>query len=156
MGQMIDVSTSKRAKISYNLTENLPPFNADAVQMNQVVMNLVMNAAEAIDSDDGIINIATGLRHCSREFLGNTWINDSLPEGEYLFLEVVDNGCGIEPEILPRIFEPFFTTKFTGRGLGMAALLGIIRSHNGAISVKSVPGKGSTFTVFLHPAPEEA
>lgn len=116
-------------------------------------MNLAINASEAIGDADGVISIATGSRYCDREYLSESWLNDELPEGNYVFLEVSDTGCGMDRGTIARIFEPFFTTKFTGRGLGMSALLGIVRGHKGVIKVYSELGKGSCFRV-LFPAAE--
>jgi signal transduction histidine kinase len=91
---------------------------------------------------------------CSASFLAGCWFNDGASEGEYFFLEVSDNGCGMDGEILARLFDPFFSTKFIGRGLGMAAVLGIIRLHKGAIQILSKPGVGSTFQILLPALPQ--
>jgi len=112
-------------------------------------MNLVINASEAIGDRPGEIHVHTGLMHADRQFLDRTGVADPLPPGDYVFLEVRDTGCGIQPENVKRIFEPFFTTKFTGRGLGLAAVLGIVRSHHGTLSVTSEQGKGTTFRMLL-------
>ena len=121
----------------------------DVEQLRQVVMNLVINAVEAIGDHGGAIGIATGRMTCSASCLAGCWFNDGAGEGEYFFLEVSDNGCGMDREILARLFDPFFSTKFIGRGLGLAAVLGIIRLHKGAIHILSKPGVGSTFKILL-------
>jgi signal transduction histidine kinase len=126
----------------------------DVDQLQQVVMNLVINAVEAIGDHEGAIGIATGRMTCSASFLAGCWFNDGASEGEYFFLEVSDNGCGMDGEILARLFDPFFSTKFIGRGLGMAAVLGIIRLHKGAIQILSKPGVGSTFQILLPALPQ--
>lgn len=112
-------------------------------------MNLVMNGSEAIGEKSGVITVSTGARLCDAAYLRETFLNESLPEGLYVSLEVSDTGCGMDRETQARIFEPFFTTKFTGRGLGMSAVLGIVRGHNGALRVYSEPGKGTTFRLLF-------
>ena len=149
MTHMLEVSISKKAVLRYNFSPDLPPVDADATQIRQVIMNLVINASEAIGDTSGVIAISTGAMECDAAYLSDTWINDHLPEGLYVYLEISDTGCGIEREVIPKIFDPFFTTKFTGRGLGMAAVLGIVRGHKGAIKVYSEKGKGTTFKLLL-------
>jgi signal transduction histidine kinase/CheY-like chemotaxis protein/HAMP domain-containing protein len=155
MAHMLEVSVSKKVAIDLRLGRSLPTMDADATQIRQVVMNLVINASEAIGEESGLITIVTGSRECDREYLRTIWKIDDLEAGSYVFLEVSDNGCGMDRETLTRIFDPFFTTKFTGRGLGMAAVLGIVRGHRGGISVQSEPGAGSTFRI-LFPASHKA
>ncbi len=149
MRHMLDVSISKKVEMHLELAEDLPLVEVDATQIRQVVMNLVINASEAIGDNSGVISIRTGARRCDAATLSQLWLNDRLQEGMYVYLEVSDNGCGMAPETVARIFDPFFTTKFTGRGLGMAAVLGIVRGHNGTIQVRSTQGEGSSFTVFI-------
>ncbi|GFO68177.1 hypothetical protein GMLC_17560 [Geomonas limicola] len=149
MTAMLEVSLSKKVTLRFELDEGIPCLVADATQLRQIVMNLAINASEAIEEHNGVITIATGCLECDRSLLAGTWLNDDLPPGLYDFLEVHDTGCGMDPETLARIFEPFFTTKFTGRGLGMAAILGIVRGHRGAIAVKSEPGRGTLFRIYL-------
>jgi len=149
MGHMLEASISKKALLRYNFSRPLPAVNVDATQIRQIVMNLVINASEAIGERSGVITITTGCQECTESYLRDTWLADPIPEGLYVFLEVTDTGCGMEREILEKIFDPFFTTKFTGRGLGMAAVLGIIRGHKGAIKISSEPDKGSSFKMLL-------
>ncbi|MDX2481394.1 MAG: PAS domain S-box protein [Desulfuromusa sp.] len=149
MEHMLAVSSSKKATLRYDLALNLPSVKADATQLQQIIMNLVINASDAIGENSGVIAISTGSMDCDRTYLQETWLDDNLPEGRYVFIEVADTGCGIEPATVPRIFEPFFSTKFTGRGLGMAAVLGIVRGHSGAIKIYTEVGKGSTFKILL-------
>jgi|GEM_PF-731536 len=149
MGHMLEVSISKKVVLDYHLAPDLPAVSVDATQLRQVILNLVINASEAIGSAKGDVTIRTGLRLCDRIYLADSCIDDRLPEGPYVTLEISDTGCGIAPEIIPKIFDPFFTTKFTGRGLGMAAVLGIVRGHKGAIKMQSVQGRGTTFTLLL-------
>ncbi len=149
MAHMLEVSISKKAILRFNLAADLPMVEADATQLRQVLMNLVINASEAIGDKSGVIAISTGAMPCDRQYLAQTWINEQLDEGLYVYVEVADTGCGMDRETLNRIFDPFFTTKFTGRGLGMAAVMGIVRGHRGAIKAYSEPGKGTTFKLFL-------
>jgi signal transduction histidine kinase len=149
MGQLLESATSKKAEISYDLPEELPPVEADAAQLSQVVMNLITNASEAIGDEPGRISIRTGTLEADRAHLSQTLQEGELPEGTYVYFEVSDTGCGMEAETRARIFDPFFTTRFTGRGLGLAAVLGIVRSHRGAIELDSVSGLGTRFRVLL-------
>jgi signal transduction histidine kinase len=149
IGNLLEVSVSKKVALSYDLARNLPPVVADVTQLHQVVLNLITNASDSMGEDGGVVTLKTGTRFCDRAYLGGTYLDDHLPEGEYLFLEVSDTGCGMDRETMLRIFDPFFTTKFTGRGLGLASALGIVRGHSGAIKVESAPGAGTTFTVLL-------
>ena len=128
---------------------------ADASQMQQVLMNLLLNADEAIGPAAGTIRIATQTGRLNRARLARTHLGPELPDGDYAMLEVADTGGGIAPEIAGRIFDPFFTTKFTGRGLGLSAVLGVVRAHGGTIEVESRPGAGATFRVFLPAVPAE-
>ncbi|WP_239026996.1 PAS domain-containing protein [Geomonas oryzisoli] len=162
MAPMLEVSASKKALLRYDFASELPAISGDATQLRQVILNLVINASEAMGEGTGLISISTRRIDCDRAYLSESWIDDRLPEGCYVVLEVSDTGCGIDREVIPKIFDPFFTTKFTGRGLGMAAVLGIVRSHKGAIKVYSEKGKGSSFRLLLpcvaggvdHPEPQ--
>lgn len=147
--QLLQVSAAKGCILKYDLAPNLPAVAADITQLRQIIMNLVINAAEAIGTKSGIITLRTGLTRADRRYLSATYLAPDLPEGDYVYLEVSDTGCGMDAETKARIFDPFFTTKFTGRGLGLAAVLGIVRGHRGALKVYSEPGRGSTFKLLL-------
>jgi two-component system, cell cycle sensor histidine kinase and response regulator CckA len=150
MGQLLSVSTSKKATLTHDFAADLPTVMADATQIRQVVMNLITNASEAIGDREGTITLRTGALSCNRDYFADA-IGDSgrhLP-GRYAFVEVSDTGAGMNAETMGRIFDPFFSTKFAGRGLGLAAVLGIVRGHKGAVKVRSVPGKGTTFRVLF-------
>jgi PAS domain S-box-containing protein len=152
IGEMISLlkaSITKKAILNLNLKEPLPALRGDPSQIRQIVMNLVINASEALGDNPGVITLSTGLMECSREYLSEAYLDESLTEGLYVWLEVSDTGCGMDPQTQRRIFEPFFTTKFTGRGLGLSAVLGIVRGHQGALKVYSEPGKGTTFKVLF-------
>jgi PAS domain S-box-containing protein len=149
MLHMVEVSISKRATLRLNLSRQPAIIEADASQMHQVVMNLVINASEALGEENGTITVTSGTLECDRIYLDNIWPNQQLPEGTYVVVDVADTGCGMSKETTARIFDPFFTTKFTGRGLGMAAVFGIIKGHKGAIKVYSEEGKGSLFKILL-------
>jgi CheY-like chemotaxis protein len=149
MLHMLEVSISKKAVLRFNLHDPLPAVEADATQLRQIIMNLVINASEAIGEKSGVIAITTGCMDCDRSYLKDVWLDENLIDGLYVYLEIADTGCGMDKETLAKLFDPFFTTKFTGRGLGMAAVLGIVRGHKGAIKVYSEPKKGTTFKVLL-------
>ncbi|MDH3642060.1 MAG: response regulator [Gammaproteobacteria bacterium] len=149
MADLLKVTISGTQVLRFFLAENLPPVEADVTQLRQVVMNVIINASEAIDHEQGLINIATGVQDCSTEYLAVSGLAGELTPGEYVFVEVSDNGVGMDQETVERIFDPFFTTKFTGRGLGMAAVQGIVRGHQGALKIYSEPGRGTTFKMFL-------
>jgi len=153
MVHILHLSISKKATLRLELAPGLPCVEADEAQLRQVVMNLVLNAAEAIGDQRGVVAVSTSVLDCDREALAGDWLPEPLAPGRYLCLEVADTGAGMDEATRARIFDPFFTTKFTGRGLGLAAVLGIIRGHRGAIRVESEPGKGSRFRVLL-PATE--
>lgn len=150
--QLLQVSISKKVVLRFNLSHDLPPVMADLVQIRQVIMNLVINASEAIGDVPGVINITTQKFQADGALLAQATHPAEVAEGDYVLLEIQDSGCGIKPEDLPRIFEPFFSTKFTGRGLGLAAVLGIVRGHKGAIICQSQPGRGTSFKLLLPPS----
>lgn len=149
MLHLLEVSISKKAFLRLNLDEKLPPIKADPTQIRQIIMNLVINASEAIGEKSGVIAITTSSLQCDAVYLQSINLLNELPEGLYVALEIADSGCGMSRETLARLFDPFFTTKFTGRGLGMSAVLGILRGHEGAIKVYSEEGKGTTFRILL-------
>jgi nitrogen-specific signal transduction histidine kinase/CheY-like chemotaxis protein len=147
--RLLHLSISKKARLVLNLQAGTPQVCGDATQLRQVVMNLVINAAEALGPREGEIAVSVREVHPSRARLALMHGGDVAAEGAYVELAVRDTGCGMSPATVARIFEPFFTTKFTGRGLGLSAVLGIVRSHHGALEVSSTPGHGTTFTVLL-------
>jgi len=149
MAHLLKTSISKKAVLNLRIEHGLPPIEGDATQIRQIIMNLVINASEAIGESSGFINISTGAVHCDAAILRDAHSGEDLKEGLYVVLDVADTGCGMDDQTLNRLFEPFFTTKFTGRGLGMSAVLGIVRGHRGALKVDSTPGKGTTFRVLL-------
>jgi signal transduction histidine kinase/CheY-like chemotaxis protein len=159
MAHLLKAVISKKAVFEFDLAEDLPTFYGDATQIRQVVMNLLTNASESIGDLNGVIRLATGVMECDRAYLDTTsqilraGLEEELPGGQYVFFEVSDTGCGMDAATLEKVFDPFFTTKFTGRGLGMSAVLGIVRGHNGAIKISSEVGKGTTFRA-LFPAQE--
>ena len=148
--ELVQASVSKRAIMKFSLTEDLPSIVGDPTQIRQVIMNLVINASEAITQKNGLITIATGLMDYNPvSFFGFTPYDSDVPAGRYIYMTVSDNGQGIDPAVMQKIFEPFFTTKFTGRGLGLAAVLGIMRGHGGTIRIYSELGKGTTFRILF-------
>ncbi|MBE0616429.1 MAG: PAS domain S-box protein, partial [Proteobacteria bacterium] len=149
MGHLLATVVSKRALLRYDLGLNLPAVEADATQLRQVVMNLIVNASDAIGERSGVITVHSGTVEADRAYLRSAFLSEELPEGTYACLEVSDTGCGMDAETRARIFDPFFTTKTAGRGLGLAAVLGIVRGHRGALKVYSEVGRGTTFKVLL-------
>src|SRR5215469_225507 len=141
MIDLLQLSVSKRAVLKADLDKTLPPVLANRSQLRQVVMNLVINASEAIGEGEGEVRIVT-----SR---GKPRAQDRLPAGDYVRLQVSDTGSGMTPEVQARIFDPFFTTKFAGRGLGLAVIQRVIKRHKGEINVTSTPGEGTMFEILL-------
>jgi two-component system, cell cycle sensor histidine kinase and response regulator CckA len=154
MAHLLSVSISKKAVLKFHFTAGLPAIEADATQLRQIVMNLIVNASEAIGERSGVISVATGLAHCDTKYLSGCFTAAGIREGDFVYLEIADTGHGMDKPTLERIFDPFFSTKFTGRGLGLAAVLGIVRGHKGAIRVYSEPQRGTTFKILL-PASED-
>ncbi len=153
--QLLNLSIPKKAKLHLNLEQGLPPMLGDLGQVSQAIMNLAINAAEAIGQEGGEITVTTGFRECSSADLSEVCPEWDLTPGTFLTLSVSDTGSGMDAATRKRIFEPFFTTRFIGRGLGLSAVLGIVHAHKGALTVESEPGRGTTFRV-LFPASEAA
>ncbi|HET8931992.1 MAG TPA: ATP-binding protein [Polyangiales bacterium] len=151
---LIETTVPKKVQLRLELAPDLPAIEADVAQIQQVVMNLVINAAEAIGDQQGTVLVTTGRQVVDLEYVQSLFAAEGLSPGDYVFIEVHDTGHGMDEATKDKIFDPFFTTKFTGRGLGLAAVLGIVRSHRGAIKVYSSPGRGTTFKVFF-PAHEQ-
>lgn len=148
--QFIQPLISKKIVLKTEIEKELPSIEADTAQLHQVVMNLVLNAAEASDDDrGGVVTVSVTARHCTEAYLHESRMMPGSPEGEYICIEITDTGCGMDRETLEKIFDPFFSTKFAGRGLGMSAVLGIMRAHKGAVLVDSVPGVGTTVRIFF-------
>lgn len=156
MAHMLEVTISKKAVLRYLFPKSLPSVEADPTQMRQVVMNLITNASEAIGDKSGLITVATGAMHCDPDYFKTTYFTEDLAAGLYVYIEVSDTGCGMDAATVARVFDPFYTTKFTGRGLGLAAVLGIVRGHHGAVKIYSESGRGSTFKVLLPAVPGPA
>jgi len=149
MSQLLRVSVSKRVQLSFNLGHSLPKIRGDVSQIRQVLMNLVINASEAITTNEGSIWVSTGVVHRAKELFHGISGTGKPEERDYVFIEIADTGCGMSEETKARIFDPFFTTKFTGRGLGLAAVLGIVRGHGGTLELESHEGEGTTFTLLF-------
>lgn len=147
--EFLQLSVARQARIHYQLAPGLPTVTADPDQIRQLAMNLLINAAEALPEGRGDITLATRSLHADAALFARCVLAPELPAGTYVCLEIADRGCGMPPDLLARVFDPFFTTKFTGRGLGLAAVLGIVRGHLGALEVRSRPGEGSSFRIYL-------
>ena len=147
---LIQTSVSRNVQLRLELSENVPFIHADAGQMQQLIMNLVINGAEAIGTEvNGTVLVTTSTHNVDEDYLRTILGESGLPTGVYVALEIHDTGCGMDKTTLARIFDPFFSTKFTGRGLGLAAVQGIVRGHHGLMKVYSHPGKGTTFKVLF-------
>ncbi|MFP4053300.1 MAG: response regulator [Phycisphaerae bacterium] len=149
MLHLLEISITKKAVLQRYLARELPPVEADVSQLRQVVMNLITNASDAVGESSGTITLRTGLVEADEQYLRDAVLERDLQPGRYVWLEVSDTGCGMDEKTQARIFDPFFTTKFAGRGLGLAAVLGIIRGHGGTIRLYSEVGRGTTFKVLL-------
>ncbi|TDU80848.1 PAS domain S-box-containing protein [Prosthecobacter fusiformis] len=147
--QLLTTAISKKTALSLDLGDNMPKVKGDRSQLQQVIMNLVINASESLQDLPGKIKLKTRYMHVDQAYLEQCRAGNTLLEGDYLMIEVKDTGEGMPPEVMARIFDPFFTTKFTGRGLGLAAVLGIVRSHGGGLSVNSISGAGTTFRIYM-------
>ena len=151
MAKLLETVVSKKALLRIDLEP--ATIEGDAAQIRQVVMNLIANASDALEGQVGVIHLRTGEKRVDSAFLRSAYSNKDLPAGTYAFVEVEDDGCGMDAETLAKIFDPFFSTKFTGRGLGLAAVLGIVRGHNGSIQLTSTPQQGTCFKVFFPSVP---
>jgi signal transduction histidine kinase/CheY-like chemotaxis protein len=149
MTQLLRSSIDRSVDIRYALAPDPVVIEGDATQLRQVVMNLMVNAADAIGEGGGAITLAVSRVHADRSYLAGTFVDEGLDEGEYAVIDISDTGAGMDAATRARIFDPFFTTKGAGRGLGLAAVLGIVRAHHGALKVYSEHGKGSTFKLLL-------
>jgi PAS domain S-box-containing protein len=149
LASLMKLSIRQGVFIDLRLGSDVPSVLADSAQVQQVVMNLIMNAAEAMPDGQGTISISTRKCHAGPEDLSSFCPKESFQKGEYALLEVSDCGCGMDAETVEKMFDPFFTTKFTGRGLGLAAVLGIVRGHGAGLKVESEPGVGTTFKIFF-------
>lgn len=154
MAPLLKSSISKLAAVQYRFKTELPVIQADPSQIRQVIMNLITNASEAIGEQKGNIIITTSTVVAAGSFFTDAVLKEPTPPGLYVVLSFEDNGCGIDPGIMGRIFDPFFSTKFAGRGLGLPAVLGIVRSCHGNLRVISQPDSGSTFTVYFPASPD--
>jgi len=149
MGKLIRASVSRNIALKIKLQSDLPGIEGDTAQIQQLILNFIVNSADAIGSASGEIKVSTGVRQMTHKQLGELFNGSELPEDEYVILEVRDTGCGMDKAMQDKIFDPFFTTKETGSGLGLSAVLGIVRGHQGALQVFSTPGKGTAFRVYL-------
>jgi CheY-like chemotaxis protein len=149
MTHLLAISISKKVTTRYRLDPGAPFIQADPSQLQQVIMNLVINASDAIGDRPGTITICTTTLSADLDYLGRTFQGQPLKAGTYVALEVTDDGAGMSPETQKRIFEPFFTTKFSGRGLGLSAIQGIVKGHQGGLRVYSEVGRGTTFKAIF-------
>ncbi|MDT8390399.1 MAG: response regulator [Lentisphaeria bacterium] len=149
MERLINVSVSKKTTLHLVTPDHVPRIDADAAQLRQVILNLVVNASEALPDEGGMVTVKTGVTECDEACLLSVYLDNKLAPGRYVFVDVSDTGRGMDKTAASRLFDPFYTTKQTGRGLGLAAVLGIVRGHGGTIKVQSEPGQGTRFTVLF-------
>lgn len=147
--RLMSVSIPNAVHVETSLPRGLPAIRGDPAQVQQIVMNLAKNAVESLNGRSGIVTIKTEVRECDASYLGHSITTEHLAPGQYVCLRVSDTGCGMDERTLQRIFEPFFTTKMEGHGMGLAAVLGLVRGHHGGIRVDSEPAKGATFTILF-------
>jgi signal transduction histidine kinase/CheY-like chemotaxis protein len=146
---LLSLSVAKTARLELELCDTALTLRGDATQLRQVIMNLVMNASDALGPDGGHVRVRTWLCEATRERFDRCVLAPTEPHGEFACIEVADDGCGMDANTLARLFEPFFSTKATGRGLGLSAVLGIVQAHAGGLAVESEPGHGTRFLVYL-------
>lgn len=149
MMNLLAVSIPKNVALRFDLAKDLPCVTVDVTQIRQLVMNLVLNAAEAIENKSGTISLSSGVMRVDEHYLAEATVGQEVETGDYVFLEIADSGCGLTPEVKARMFDPFFTQKPHGRGLGLAAVQGIVKGHQGVLNVYSELGKGTTFKLLL-------
>lgn len=152
IGEMIDIiktSISNKTILNVYLSQGALPILADPGQIRRIIMNLITNASEAIGDQEGVIDLKVDVTQCDEDYLLLKGLNEKTAPGTYVYFEISDTGCGIANDVRERIFDPFYSTKFTGRGLGLASVMGIVRVHRGALDVISEPGKGTTVKVFF-------
>jgi signal transduction histidine kinase/CheY-like chemotaxis protein len=149
ISHLIQPSIPKIVRLRLDLDRDLPDIEGDSSQLQQLIMNLVINGAEAIGEKAGVVEVTTRPCEVGEESFQRSILPAAIQPGRYVCLEVKDGGAGMDPQTISKIFDPFFTTKLTGRGLGLAAALGIVRGHHGGIEVESVPGEGAAFRVYL-------
>jgi CheY-like chemotaxis protein len=147
--QLLQVSVAKKVGIRYDLVDNLPPVKVDPSQLRQILLNLVINGSDAIGGKEGSIRVATTTRNVDAATAQSMAMGWEAKPGRYAVLEVADTGCGMPEHVKARIFDPFFTTKHSGRGLGLAAVVGIIRGHHGLLDVRSKKDMGTVFCAML-------
>ncbi len=151
---LLEAAVAKRARLELETADELPAIEGAGTQIRQIVMNLIMNASDALGGENGTVTVHTGEVDADADYLAEAYLSEDLPPGPYVYVEVSDTGCGMSKDTQERLFDPFFTTKSTGRGLGMAAVKGIVRSHKGAIKLVSQTGRGTTFRI-LFPASDK-
>jgi len=153
LSSLLRATVTRKAELHYDIATGLPEILADAAQLRQVLVNLVTNAAEALDEKPGMVTIQATSQHLEAAQIDRLFPEQQLEPGDYVVIAVSDTGCGIAPELADLIFDPFFTTKFAGRGLGLAVVRGVALGHGGTVNVTSAPGTGATVEVWLPARP---
>ncbi len=147
--EILKAAINKNVVFEVDLSDNIPSTKADIGQCQQIIMNLITNASEAIGDNSGKLILRTGVMSCDENYLSKSKLEIKCYPGKYVWIEVTDNGCGMDIYTMNRMFEPFYTTKFTGRGLGMSAVLGIVKAHKGAVIIDSEPGVGTVIRILF-------
>ncbi len=147
--QMLRTVIARTVSVEIDLDDDMSLVTCDPSQIQQLIMNLMINASESFSGKPGKIRLSTGMQYCDETILAGSMLSEKPEPQTMAYIRVGDNGCGMDSETLQRIFDPFFTTKFTGRGLGMSVAHGIVKGHHGAITIESEPGEGTVITVFF-------
>jgi two-component system cell cycle sensor histidine kinase/response regulator CckA len=146
---LVEITKPPHVQLRYELGDQLPPAQADPAHLRQVIRHLITNASEAIGEEGGTVTIRTGAKWVDRDFLTTTYLGDDASQGQYVFLEVKDTGRGLDPAMKDKVFDPFFTTKSSGQGIGLAAVIGIMKAHRGVIRVDAPPEHGTSIAILL-------
>ncbi len=154
MSSLLAASIPKTTHLVFDLAEDLPAIKADATQLRQVIMNLVLNGSESLNGQTGFVRISTSVVQLSADDLCDCVVSFSEPDSAFVQLQVSDNGSGMDTVTIEKMFDPFFSTKFSGRGLGLSTVLGIVRSHKGSIRVSASPSQGTRFDILLPISPQ--
>ncbi len=156
IGALLSTTLDKNVTLKLDFDDSVPNVAGDPALLQQILLNLLMNASESLGDVQGTVSVSTKRITCDRAYLDSTFLPSDIPAGDYVGLIVEDDGCGMSEETLQHVFDPFFSTKFTGRGLGLAAVIGVVRTHGGAIKVTSEVSRGSRFVVLLPEAESTA
>lgn len=148
VSEFLTACVTKGIQVECRLDDDLPAMSGDPAHLRKLLTNLAINASEALDGS-GVITLSTGVMDCDQAYLDNAYLDEGLPTGRYVYAEVSDTGIGMPPEVQSDVFDPFFTTRIRSKGLGLAVVMGVVRSHHGVVCMRSAPERGSTFRVLF-------